>query len=221
MPRPTRSTGLARPDPRRARPAARSGAWSRSSRAAGGWPTPTTSRAPPCPLADRVEWAVFSLLSTAGPISETAFYDRIASLFSGHDLPDDGLVRACLESYRSLASTPDGSLTTDDLLRRSQEHTELLATIADAGHRLGMRVWIGRREQTRRVGEGSLGDLLDDGEQRAYLGGISPAAEELAEVDVHLVRPRQGRASCSRSSGPRCSASRSCAGTPGSRPTTR
>ena len=59
------------------------------------------------PLADRVEWAVFSLLSTAGPISETAFYERIASLFTGHDLPDEGLVRACLDSYRSLASTPE------------------------------------------------------------------------------------------------------------------
>ena len=136
------------------------------------------------PLADRVEWAVFSLLSTAGPISETAFYERIASLFTGHDLPDEGLVRACLDSYRSLASTPDGLITGDDLLRRSQEHTELLATITDAGHRLGMRVWIGRREQTRRTREGLLVDRLDEREQRAYLGGIARAAEELAEVDA-------------------------------------
>jgi hypothetical protein len=136
------------------------------------------------PLADRVEWAVFSLLSTAGPISEVAFYDRIASLFTGHDLPDEGLVRACLDSYRSLASTPDGLITGDDLLRRSQEHTELLATITDAGHRLGMRVWIGRREQSRRTRDGLLVDRLDEREQRAYLGGIARAADELAEVDV-------------------------------------
>ena len=135
------------------------------------------------PLADRVEWAVFSLLSTAGPLAETAFFERIASLYGGYDLPDEGLVRACLDSYRSLASTPDRLITGDDLLRRSQEHTELLAAIADGGHRLGMRVWIGRREQTRRHGTGLLGDLLDAGEQRAYLGGISPAAQELADVD--------------------------------------
>lgn len=136
------------------------------------------------PLADRVEWAVFSLLSTAGPIAETAFYERIASLFTGHDLPDEGLVRACLDSYRSLASTPDGLITGDDLLRRSQEHTELLATITDAGHRLGMRVWIGRREQSRRTREGLLVDRLDERERRAYLGGISRASEDLAEVDA-------------------------------------
>jgi hypothetical protein len=135
------------------------------------------------PLADRVEWAVFSLLSTAGPISEEAFYERIATLFTGHDLPDEGLVRACLDSYRSLASTPDGLITGDDLLRRSQEHTDLLARITDAGHRLGMRVWIGRREQTRRTREGLLVDRLDERERRAYLGGISRASEDLADVD--------------------------------------
>ena len=142
------------------------------------------------PLADRVEWAVFSLLSTAGPITETAFYERIAALYSGHDLPDDGLVRVCLDSYRSLASTPGRVITGDDLLRRSQEHTELLATIAEGGHRLGMRVWIGHREQSRRHGSGLLGDLLDDGEQRAYLGGISHG-DGLAEVDaIWYVRDR-------------------------------
>ena len=118
------------------------------------------------------------------PISEAAFYERIASLFTGHDLPDEGLVRACLDSYRSLASTPDGLITGDDLLRRSQEHTELLALLADAGHRLGMRVWIGRQEQTRRTPEGLLVDRLDAREQRAYLGGISRAGEDLAEVDA-------------------------------------
>jgi hypothetical protein len=134
------------------------------------------------PLADRVEWSVFSLLSTAGPMAESAFFDRVAALFGGHDVPDDALVRACLDSYRSLASTPERVITGDDLLRRSQEHTELLALIAEAGHRLGMRVWIGRREQTRRHGRGILGDLLDSSEQHAYLGAVSPS-EDIAEVD--------------------------------------
>ena len=135
------------------------------------------------PLADRVEWAVFSLLSTAGPLSEAAFFERIATLFTGHDLPDEGLVRACLDSYRSMASTPDRLVTTDDLLRRSQEHTDLLATLADAGHRLGLRVWLARREQTRRTKGALLGERLDQRERQAYLGAISRPAEDLADVD--------------------------------------
>jgi len=135
------------------------------------------------PLADRVEWAVFSLLSTAGPMSEASFLQRIASLFTGHDLPDEVLVRACLQSYRSRASTADRIVTGDDLLRRAQEHAELIGMLADGGHRLGLSVWIGRREQARRLGTGRLGDLLDEHEKRAYLAHISRAADDVAEVD--------------------------------------
>ena len=143
------------------------------------------------PLADRVEWAVFSLLSTAGPLSETSFFERIAALFSGHDLPDEALVRACLQSYRSMASTADRIVTGDDLLRRAQQHAETIARLAEGGHRLGMSVWIGRREQARKLGSRRLGDWLDEREHRAYLAHISRAVDDLADVDcIWYVRGR-------------------------------
>ena len=134
------------------------------------------------PLADRVEWSVFSLLSTAGPLPESAFFERIAAMFTGHDLADEALVRACLDSYRSPASTPERIVTTDDLLQRSQEHTELLAALTDGGHRLGMQVWLGRREQTRRIDGAPLGDLLGDRERDGSLAWLG-RAEELLDVD--------------------------------------
>jgi hypothetical protein len=118
------------------------------------------------PLADRVEWAVYSLLSTAGPIAETAFFERVAALFSGHDLPDETLVRACLSSYRSPASTASRLVTGEDLRRRTAEHTELLALLANGGHRLGMRIWLGRRDQARRIGDRTLGEYLDPHRER-------------------------------------------------------
>jgi hypothetical protein len=136
------------------------------------------------PLADRVEWAVFSLLSTGGPLTETAFLERIAAMFTGHDVPESGLIQTCLDSYRSPASTSDRLTTDDELLGRSQEHTDLLALIAEAGHRLGMRVWIGRREQSRRYRSGTLGDLLGPTEDRPSLGRIARAGDALAEVDA-------------------------------------
>jgi hypothetical protein len=144
---------------------------------------PRDREAAAAPLADRVEWAVFSLLSTAGPLSETAFLQRIATLFTGHDLPDETLVRSCLQSYRSRASTTDRIVTGEDLLRRAQEHAELIGLLADGGHRLGMSVWIGRREQVRRLGAGRLGDRLDEHERRTYLAHISRAVDAVAEVD--------------------------------------
>jgi hypothetical protein len=143
------------------------------------------------PLADRVEWAVYSLLSTAGPLSESSFYERIANLFTGADLPDEALVRACLDSYRGLASTPDRIVTADDVLRRSQEHGELLAALVDLGHRMGLSVWLGRRQQTRKVDGRPLGRLLDDKERAGppYLGRAR--MEDLEEVDaIWYVRGR-------------------------------
>jgi hypothetical protein len=136
------------------------------------------------PLADRVEWAVFSLLSTAGPLSEAAFLDRVAGLFTGPDLPDEALVRACLESYRSLASTPERLATADDLVRRSDEHSRLIAALVDLGHRLGFHCWVSERQQPRRVGRHTLADLL---ERRELAGPPSMgriAARDLEDVDV-------------------------------------
>lgn len=136
------------------------------------------------PLADRVEWAVYSLLSTAGPLSESAFLDRIAGLFIGPDQPDEALVRACLDSYRSLASTQDVLVTTDDLTRRSHEHSELVAQLVDLGHRLGFACWIGTRQQRRKVAGIPLWERLDDRELAGppYFGRIR--GEDLEEVDV-------------------------------------
>ena len=136
------------------------------------------------PLADRVEWAVYSLLSTAGPIDEGSFFERIAALFIGHDLPDEALVRACLASYRSAASTSDRLVTAEDLRARTAEHTELLALLANAGHRLGMTVSLGRREQDRRIGTRTLDQFLDPREREAWLPSIARApAEDLESVD--------------------------------------
>jgi hypothetical protein len=146
------------------------------------------------PLADRVEWAVYSLLSTAGPLAERAFFERVAALFSGHDLPDEALVRACLASYRSRASTAERLVTAEDVRRRTTEHTELLALLANGGHRLGMSVWLGLREQGRRVGERTLGDFLDERERTAWLASISRApTEDIEAVDcIWYIRGRTG-----------------------------
>jgi hypothetical protein len=143
------------------------------------------------PLADRVEWAVYSLLSTAGPIAESAFFERVAALFSGHDLPDETLVRACLASYRSPASTASRLVTAEDLRRRTDEHTELLARLANGGHRLGMRVWIARRDQARRIGGRTLADFLDHREREPWFPTISLVPKEDGEA-IDCVWYRRG-----------------------------
>src|SRR3954469_8025577 len=136
------------------------------------------------PLADRVEWAVYSLLSTAGPLSEATFLDRIAALFAGPALPDEALVRACLESYRSLASTADRLSTGDDVVRRSEDHSRLLAMLVDLGHRLGFQCWVGERQQPRKVDGRTLRDRLTDRELAGPPSLGRMAARDLEDVDV-------------------------------------
>ena len=137
------------------------------------------------PLADRVEWAVFSLLSTSGGIPATAFDTRIASMFRGHDAPDEELIKACVDSYRFVVPDSDGLLQASGTLQdRYREHGELVATIGELGHRLGLRIWIGPREQRRLVHGRPIAELLSEVEQRVYLPLVTPGpVAALEQVD--------------------------------------
>lgn len=136
------------------------------------------------PLADRVEWATWSILATAGRIDEAGFLDRIYRLFPGLQAPDEELVRACLAAY--VGPGERGSIgTPDELAARAADHSRTIATLMDYGHRLGLRVWISAREHEREVGGRSLAERLSDEERRVYLPLVVRApAEALNAVDV-------------------------------------
>jgi hypothetical protein len=136
------------------------------------------------PLADRVEWAVFSLLSSAGHLTERAAIERTAAMFHSPDVPDGALVEACLKSYVAPTSRPDAIVGFDQLERRTADHDSVIATLAELGHRLGMRVWIGKRQQARRIAGSALSSLLDSDELEVHLPLITWAPEgELDRVD--------------------------------------
>jgi len=80
------------------------------------------------PLADRVEWAIFSLLSSSRQMTEAAVFERTMSVFRDRDAPDATLLRACLDSYSAPGSTPEAIVTGDQLERRSAEHDAMIAT---------------------------------------------------------------------------------------------
>jgi hypothetical protein len=137
------------------------------------------------PLADRTEWAIFGLLSATRQMSAAAVYDRARSMFQERDVPDGELLQACLRSYAAPGSTSEAVVTMDQLERRSAEHDAMIATIADLGHRLGTRVWIGRRQQQRRAGGAFLAESLDAEEREAQMSTIAWGPEaELEKVDA-------------------------------------
>jgi hypothetical protein len=135
------------------------------------------------PLSDRLEWAIFSILSTSGGLTEAAFFSRIAGMFRGHDTPDEELVRAVLDAYRSPEPSLDGLLRTDDTLqRRTEEHGTTVGLLAEYGQRLGLRVWIAPREQRRTYRGEPLRNLLSELEQRVYLPLVSQGSSEALEA---------------------------------------
>jgi len=134
------------------------------------------------PLSERLEWSIFSLLSTSGGISEEAFAERVGHLYRGPETADTELVAATLESYRSPQPSEDGLIRTDESLqRRYAEHGEMVGLLSDFAHRAGMRVWITEREQRRRYRGATLGDLLSEPEQRVYLPLVAPGPQEVLE----------------------------------------
>jgi hypothetical protein len=145
------------------------------------------------PLSERLEWGIFSLLTTSGGISQDAFDERIGRLFRGPETADAELVAACLASYRSGDASEDGLIRTDESLPgRYAEHGEIVGLLTDVAHRLGMRAWIARREQRRTYQGKPLADLLGEPEQRVYLPLVAPGPQEvLEEIDcIWYVRGR-------------------------------
>jgi hypothetical protein len=103
-------------------------------------------------------------------------------LFRGPETADAELVEACLASYRTPEDSDDGLIRTEESLQhRYAEHGEIVGLLTDYGHRLGMRTWIAEREQRRRYGGATLGDLLSEPEQRVYLPLVAPGPQEILE----------------------------------------
>ena len=134
------------------------------------------------PLSDRLEWAVFGLLSTAQNIDEAGFFDRVARMFRGHDAADEEMVGAILESYRDPAGPPGVLRPRDDLAGRHAEHGALVGMLVEYGHRLGLRGWASPREQRRVYRGATVGDLLNEDEQRAYLPLVASGDPQTLET---------------------------------------
>jgi hypothetical protein len=136
------------------------------------------------PLADRVEWSTFSVLSTAGRLDEQGFMDRIYALFPGLDSPDEELVRACLGAYAVVGER--GQLRTDDeLSRRLEDHARVIGTLVDYAHRIGLKAWVSKREHDRPYAGTTLLQRLHEDERRAYLPLVIRApADALGAVDA-------------------------------------
>ncbi len=139
------------------------------------------------PLRDRVEWAVYTVLSTTSLPTTNAIIRVVHALFPGLLTPDPGLLDLCLQSYATRSSPVHWQLRPQDALqRRSEDHAEMLALLAALGHRLGFQVCINVTELRRKMGRQSLADLLSPAELRVEVEHLLPWHDPEGHP-VHLV----------------------------------
>jgi hypothetical protein len=153
---------------------------------------PHDEAAAAAPLADRLEWAVFSLLGTEAAASEAALREGIGAMFAGSDTPDPWLVDACLTSYAEPGIGRPRLAAVDHLQHRAEEHTATIALLADIGHALGLHVAIAPREQGRRTAGRLLAARLapdERGPGLSFLGRAGADAVELVDC-LWYARPR-------------------------------
>lgn len=136
------------------------------------------------PLSDRVELAVYNLLSTKSASADEHVLRLTHSLFHGFATPDEGWAAECLASHG--ARRGDGTWTLargNQLARRVKQHSLMVAVLVELGHRFGFSVWVGREEQKRTLADTTLGDMLTPRERCASPTSMlgNPLA---AEVDV-------------------------------------
>ena len=133
------------------------------------------------PLDDRVEWSVYSLLSTMRDTDTRSLLRRVYALFRGVETPDRELVLRCLASYGRQDDTGRWSLrAADQLSARQEEHVQLARDLAQLGRRLGFKIWLGRALQRRR----ELAGVLSEAERRIYLPlHVRGSADAVGELD--------------------------------------
>jgi len=173
------------------------------------------------PLSDRVEQAVYNVLSTASVTTQAAIERVVYALFPGLLTPEPGLIEACLASYGRLLAPPSRDTSRhvaqwqlreeEQLPWRSREHTGMIGLLVELGHRLGLRVWVSRSEQKRaltragslptkagrptgKLPEETLGDLLAVEERYANPTLLFKDGERAPLIDV--IWYDRGRAVC-------------------------
>jgi hypothetical protein len=144
------------------------------------------------PLDDRVEWAVWGVLSAAREVDTRSLLRRTYALFRAVETPDRLVVERCIASYASQSEEGKWRLSdADGLVARQASQAQVVAQLVDMGHRLGFKVHIGRELQRHatpasHAGRGrTLVELMTDAERlESPARSIRGPADALEGIDV-------------------------------------
>ncbi len=143
------------------------------------------------PLDDRVEWAVWGVLSATREVDTRSLLKRTYALFRGVETPDRELIERCIASYAVQSEEGRWRLAdVDALVARQASQAQVVADLIDAGHRLGFKVHVGRDLQRRAAPAShqergrTLVELMTDAERLSGPAkSVRGPADALAFVD--------------------------------------
>jgi hypothetical protein len=142
------------------------------------------------PLDDRVEWAVWGVLSATRDVDQRSLFRRTYALFRGIETPDRELIERCIASYAVQSEEGRWRLAdADGLVARQASQAQVVADLVDAGHRLGFKVHIGRDLQrhaaptTHADRARTLVDLMTDAERLSGPSRAIRGADALEFID--------------------------------------
>lgn len=97
------------------------------------------------PLDDRVEWAVWGVLSATREVDTRSLLRRTYALFRGIETPERETIERCIASYAVQAEDGRWRLGEPDaLVARQASQAQVVSELVDVGHRLGFKVHVGR-----------------------------------------------------------------------------
>jgi 16S rRNA G966 N2-methylase RsmD len=114
------------------------------------------------PLTERVEQTVFRLLQAKGRVTFTDAWESVSIEFPNSLTSDSTSIKEALEQYARPVAGGYWLLKSQIRVRVNQ-HSEIIAILAEAGRSNGYGIWIGKREQSDSA-EGIIGEkkLLQD-----------------------------------------------------------
>ncbi len=99
------------------------------------------------PLTERVEQTVYRILQAKGKITFTDAWEAVSIEFPNSLTSDSTSIKEALEQY---ARPVAGGfwLLKPQIRNRINQHSEIIAILAETGQALGYKIWVGKKEQS-------------------------------------------------------------------------
>lgn len=144
------------------------------------------------PLTERVEQTVYRKLHQKGRVTFTEVWDAVSTEFPNSLTSDSTSIMDALRIYGR--QVPGGYwLLKPEILQRVNQHSEMIAMLAQIGGKQGYDIWVGRREQHEK--ESGSGKALREYMTIEYLKVDNARNQDVIEnIDLLWVKGRKIRA---------------------------